>query len=74
MFTNVFGNNFKSPVKGPRPYSLVVVDEYSRYPFVFPCKNMTSETVCNCYLLCTDVWDFQISFIVTEERHLLVMK
>ena len=37
--------------KGPLPstnhnrYFLHVVDEYSRFPFVFPCKDLTSETV-----------------------------
>ena len=40
--------DFKGPVKGPRPYLLVIIDEYSRYPFVFPCKNMSSETVIEC--------------------------
>ena len=40
--------DFKGPVKGPRPYLLVVIDEYSRYPFVFPCKSMTSEVVTEC--------------------------
>ena len=27
---------------------LVAVDEYSRFPFAFPCKNMNSQTVINC--------------------------
>ena len=40
--------DFKSPVQGPRPYLLIVVDEYSRFLFVFPCKNMTSFTVTDC--------------------------
>ena len=40
--------------KGPLPsgtqnrYLLVVVDEFSRFPFVFPCKDMTSGTVVKC--------------------------
>ena len=29
-------------------YLLVVVDEYSRFPFAFPCKDMTSSTVIQC--------------------------
>jgi len=40
--------DFKGPVPGPRPYLLIVVDKYSRFPFVFPCKNMTSSTVTDC--------------------------
>lgn len=40
--------------KGPLPsttnikYMLTVVDEYSRFPFVFPCPNMHSKTVIKC--------------------------
>ena len=40
--------------KGPLPsctqnkYILTVVDEYSRFPFAFPCKNMESSTVIAC--------------------------
>lgn len=40
--------------KGPLPsitrnkYLLTVVDEYSRFPFAFPCENMTSSTVIRC--------------------------
>jgi hypothetical protein len=40
--------------KGPLPsctqnkYVLTVVDEYSRFPFAFPCKDMTSVTVIKC--------------------------
>ena len=40
--------DFKGPVRGPRPYLLIVVDEYSRFPCVFPCKYMTSSTVTDC--------------------------
>ena len=41
--------------KGPLPsstrkvYILVVVDEFSRFPFCFPCHNMSSQTVINCF-------------------------
>jgi len=35
--------DFKGPVRGPRPYLLITVDEYSRFPFVFSCKNMCSS-------------------------------
>jgi len=34
-------------VRGECPYLLVAVDEYSRFPFVFPCK-MKSSTVIAC--------------------------
>ena len=40
--------------KGPLPsssknkYMLVIVDEFSRFPFVFPCTNMDTETVKSC--------------------------
>ena len=40
--------------KGPLPstnqfkYFLTVIDEYSRFPFAFPCKDMTSATVVAC--------------------------
>ena len=40
--------------KGPLPstnrnhYFLIAVDEFSRFPFVFPCADMTSQTVINC--------------------------
>jgi len=40
--------DFKGPVRGECPYLLVAVDEYSRFPFVFPCKNMKSSTVIAC--------------------------
>jgi len=47
--------DFKGPIRGPRPYLLIVVDEYSRFPFVFPCKNMTSSIVTDSFfaLLCS---------------------
>ena len=42
--------------KGPLPsasknkYMLTVIDEYSRYPFAFPCSNMESQTVVSCLM------------------------
>ena len=41
--------------KGPLPtstqykYILTLVDEYSRFPFAFPCKDMTSTSVISCF-------------------------
>ena len=42
--------DFKGPVKSSyqRPYLLVVVDEFSRFPFVFPCKDTSAQTVIRC--------------------------
>lgn len=42
--------------KGPLPsatrnrYLLTIVDEYSRFPFAFPCSDMTSGTVISCFI------------------------
>ena len=42
--------------KGPLPsasknkYLLTVIDEFSRYPFAFPCGNMESQTVISCLM------------------------
>ena len=42
--------DFKGPVpsKSKNYYMLDIVDEYSRYPFAFPCPDMTSATVIKC--------------------------
>ena len=41
--------------KGPLPtsihgnkYLLTLIDEYSRFPFAFPCRDMTSKTIIHC--------------------------
>ena len=40
--------------KGPLPsvsknkYMLTIIDEYSRFPFVYPCKDMVTDTVIGC--------------------------
>ena len=31
-------------------YHLVMIDEYSRFPFTYPCSNMSIQTVINCFL------------------------
>ena len=35
--------DFKGPVKDKNNYLLLVNDEYSRFPFVFPCRNMKNR-------------------------------
>jgi len=50
--------DFKGPVKGPKPYLLVVIDEYSRFPFAFPCKKMTAEVVADCLSTLFSVFGF----------------
>lgn len=40
--------DFKGPLSGRNKYMLIVVDEFSRFPFAFPCANMTTETVIQC--------------------------
>ena len=39
--------DFKGPVKGRNNYLLIVIGEYSRFPFVLPCRNMTTKV---CFL------------------------
>ena len=45
--------DFKGPLQSSNrnKYFLHIVDEFSRFPFVFPVPNMTSQTVITC--LCT---------------------
>ena len=40
--------DFKEPLSGKYKYLLIVVDEFSRFPFAFLCSNMTTETVIQC--------------------------
>ena len=40
--------DFKGPLRGKNSYILSADDQYSRYPFAFPCKNMNSKTVISC--------------------------
>ena len=43
--------DFKGPVPSTshNKYFLVIIDEYSRLPFIFPCSNMNSSTVIACF-------------------------
>ena len=36
------------PSNTPNKYLLVIIDEYSRFSFVFPCRDMTTSTVIEC--------------------------
>ena len=40
--------DFKGPMQSKRPYVLFVVNEFSRFPFAFPCNDMKTETVIKC--------------------------
>ena len=42
--------DFKGPVRSvnSNTYLLIVIDEFSRFPFVFPCKNTLTTTVIQC--------------------------
>ena len=40
--------DFKGPFSGKHKYLLIVVDEFSRFPFAFACSNMTTEIVIQC--------------------------
>ena len=58
--------------KGPLPstdrnkYFLNIIDEYSRFPFVFPCADMTSTTVIKC--LCTLFSMFGMPSFIHSDR------
>ena len=42
--------DFKGPLKSnnQNTYFLNIIDEYSRFPFVFPCKDVTTQSVIQC--------------------------
>ena len=44
--------DFKGPLpqsKSGNKYLLTMIDEYSRFPFAYPCRDMTSQTVTHCF-------------------------
>ena len=44
--------DFKGPLptsKNGNTHILTIIDEYSRFPFAYPCKDMTSKTVTQCF-------------------------
>ena len=40
--------DFKGPLEGRNKYILFAIGEYSRFPFAFPCHDMTTSTVIKC--------------------------
>ena len=42
--------DFKGPIPSntQNKYILTMIDEYSRFPFAFPCSNLSTKTVMNC--------------------------
>ena len=40
--------DFKGPLKGRYPYLLILIDEYSRYPFAFPYSSLSTKTAIDC--------------------------
>ena len=40
--------DFKGPLKGKNPYMLVIIDKFSRFPFAFSCRNISTKTVMCC--------------------------
>ena len=40
--------DFKGLLKGKNPYMLVIIDEFSRFPFAFSCRNISTKTVMCC--------------------------
>ena len=42
--------DFKGPLPSstPNKYFLTIIAEYSRFPFVYPCSNISSQTVIKC--------------------------
>ncbi|XP_063380929.1 uncharacterized protein LOC134667447 [Cydia fagiglandana] len=74
--------DFKGPLpsKSQNKYILTIIDEYSRFPFAFACKDMTSSTVINClneifYIFGTPMYihsDRGMSFMSQELTQYLV--
>ena len=75
--------------KGPLPvstkgnqYLLTIIDEYSRFPFAYPCRDMTSTTVTQCFNHLFSLFgmpdrvhnDRGTDFISTETQNYLLSK
>ncbi len=61
--------------KGPLPsnnknkYFLNIIDEYSRFPFVFPCPDVSAPTVVKCLTTLFSFFGMPCRYIQTEEHH-----
>ena len=61
--------DFKGPLptKSKNKYILTIVDEYSQFPFAFPCPNIELETVIKCINLLFTIYSVcLITSILTE--------
>ena len=52
--------DFKGPLPGKNKYVLFIVDEFSRFPFAFPCKDMSSATVISCLSTLFNIFGFPL--------------
>ena len=54
--------DFKGPLKSNNNniFFLNVIDEYNRFPFVFPCKDVSTQTVIQCLCQLFSYWDASI--------------
>ena len=78
------GIDFKGPLHfiSWNRYLPSIVDEYSRFPFVFPCTNMTAETITSCLNLLFAVFgmpayvhsDWGFSFLSQELNEYLTKR
>ena len=76
--------DFKGPLPSNNPniYQLNIIDEYSRFPFSFPCSNMKSSTVIKCFTQLFSIFgmpqyihsDRGTSFLSTELQQFLHSK
>ena len=59
--------DFKGPLPsaGQERYLLTICDEFSRFPFAFPCRDMSSQTVINC--LCSPFFMFGMPSFVHSD-------
>ena len=76
--------DFKGPLasNNTNRYFLTVIDEYSRFPFIFPCAIMTTATVIKCFCGLFSMFgmpayihsDREAAFMSTELRNFLHQK
>ena len=71
--------DFKGPVPSntPNKYLLAIVDEFPRFPFAYPCSNVSSQTVIECLLQLFSIFgmhDRGASFMSSEVKQFLHSK